>query len=153
MFLLLWFVHQVCGKPNCGKQSIERFLCIVFEIFNLKVPLIAVKGNRIPYKEISLIFFRKMHIGIFSNFVFYSYFFWRGWGRSVQPPFRKSNFQTCNKVETYTRDTPWQKKLIDDVIIFVTWPRVCYKPERIFADISKIRKMTSPVYFIVVKGT
>ena len=43
-----------------------------------------------------------------------------GRGGGVHSPWNLDYF-TMHKVETCTRDTPWQKMLIDAVIIFVMW--------------------------------
>ena len=44
---------------------------------------------------------------------------WRG--RDCTPPPWYLRFYICHEVEAYTRDGPWKKILIDDVINHVTW--------------------------------
>ena len=49
-------------------------------------------------------------------------FFLSGWGGVTSTLSGNLNFHKWYELETFTYDTPWQKKLIDDVIIFVMWP-------------------------------
>ena len=42
------------------------------------------------------------------------------WVGTSTPPLRNPNFYTWYEVESYTSDTPWQKKLINDIITFIT---------------------------------
>ena len=56
----------------------------------------------------------------FENFGFY--YISRIWGgRDCTPPPWYLRFYVCHEVEAYTRDRPWKKNLIDDVINHVTW--------------------------------
>ena len=44
------------------------------------------------------------------------------WRSTPRYPLWNIKLHTLCEVETYTRDTRWQKNLIDVVITFVTWP-------------------------------
>ena len=51
------------------------------------------------------------------------------WVGTSTSPLRNLNFYTWYEVESYTSDTPWQKKLINDIITFIMGHTCIYRPE------------------------
>ena len=49
------------------------------------------------------------------------------------------NFHTWCELETFIRDTPWEKKLIDGVITFVTWPMCILQTKMRFYLIKNLK--------------
>ena len=63
---------------------------------------------------------------------------------TLPPPVWNLDFYTWYDAEIYTSNTSWQKMLIDDVIVLVTWPTCILKTKKIiFADVRINEKMTS----------
>ena len=54
------------------------------------------------------------------------------WGRVYTPLPRNLDFYTWYEAEIYTRNTSWQKMLIEDVIILVTWPTCILQTKKPF---------------------
>ena len=54
------------------------------------------------------------------------------WGRVYTPLPRNLDFYTWYEAEIYTRNTSWQKMLIEDVIILVTWPTCILQTKKLF---------------------
>ena len=53
-------------------------------------------------------------------------------GEGVHPLPRNLDFYTWYEAEIYTRNTSWQKMLIEDVIILVTWPTCILQTKKPF---------------------
>ena len=69
------------------------------------------------------------------------------WGRVYTPLPWNLDFYTRYEAEIYTRNTSWQKMLIEDVIVLVTWPTCILQTKNHFCWSQHKWKMTSSMNF------